>query len=180
MVRKAELDLLEVTDIPIPGGPSDENEPAKKRRFQGFFPWMTGKKIIGAAIFFAVSCIVGVFLLVFSAEEKSRINLDTPRTDVTLLRNIETLDSFIIDLSDEHGNYRVLVCDIAIEMDSDKRIGENKAEVRRKTYNALKSKSTHVLKTAGYNAIKKEMRDELGRILGGGVQEVYFTKFVLL
>jgi flagellar basal body-associated protein FliL len=180
MVRKVELDLLEETDAPVPGGPSDENEPEEKRRFQGFFARITRKKIIGAAIFFTVSCIVGVSLLVFSAGEKSRIDLGTPHTDVRLLRNIENLDSFIIDLGDEHGNYRVLVCDIAIEMESDKRIVENKAEVRRKTYNALKSKSKYVLNTAGYNTIKKEMRDELGRILGGGIREVYFTKFVLL
>jgi flagellar basal body-associated protein FliL len=180
MVSKVELDLLDETNTPITEGPTDENEPAKKGRLQGFFAWMTRKKIICAAILFAVSCVVGVSLLMFSAGEKSRVDLGTPRTDVSILHNIENLDSFIIDLSDEHGNYRVLVCDIAIEMDSNKRIAENKAEIRKKTYNALKSKSMHVLKTAGYNTIKKEMRDELNRILGGGIQEVYFTKFIIL
>lgn len=180
MVSKVELDVLEETDTPIAEGPTDENEPAKKGRLQGFFAWMTRKKIIGAAILFGVSCIVGIFLLVFTAGEKPRVDLDTLHTDVKSLRVIENLDSFIIDLSDEHGHYRVLVCDIAIEVDPGKGIGENKAEVRKKTYNALKSKSAFVLKTAGYNSMKKEMRDELNRILGGGIREVYFTKFVIL
>jgi flagellar basal body-associated protein FliL len=180
MVSKVELDLLEETDTPIAGGPSDENEPAEKGKFQNFFARMTRRKIVGGCILVAFSCIVVVSLLVFSGSEQSRVSLDTPRADVTLLRPIENLDSFIIDLSDEHGHYKVLVCDIAIEVEPGKRMGENKAEVRKKIYNALKDKSMYILKTAGYHTIKREMRDELNRIMGGGIQEVYFTKFVIL
>lgn len=180
MVSKVELDLLEETDTPNAGGPTDENEAAEKGKIQDFFARMPRRKIVGGVILVAFACIVGVSLVVFSGGEQSRVSLDAPRADVTLLRPIENLDSFIIDLSDEHGHYRVLVCDIAIEVEPGKKIGENKAEVRKKTYNALKSKSAYILKTAGYHTMKKEMRDELNRILGGGIQEVYFTKFVIL
>jgi flagellar basal body-associated protein FliL len=180
MVRKVELDLLEETDINIPEALSDENQPAKKGRVEGFLAGISRKKIIGAAILFAVSGIVGVSLLMFSAEEKSPIDFGTSLIEAKVIRNIENLDSFVIDLSDENGQYRVLVCDIAVEMNVDKKISDNKAEVRKKTYNALKSKRNYVLKAAGYNTIKKEMRNELDKILGGGVKEVYFTKYILL
>ncbi len=180
MVRKVELDLLEETDVHIPEVLSDENEPAKKGRLEGFLTGMSRKKIIGAAILFSVSGILGISLLMFSAGQKSPIDLSSSLIEAKVIRNIENLDSFVIDLSDENGQYRVLVCDIAVEMNVDKRISDNKVEVRKRMYTALKSKSNYMLKAANYNTIKKEMRNELDKILGGGVKEVYFTKYILL
>ena len=180
MVRKVELDLLEEADIPAPEGQGEENKPVQKRRLRDFFARMTKRKIIGAAFLVAVSCIGGISLLMFSAEEKSPVENTTVHPDARLFHAMENLDNFIVDLSDEDGNYRVLVCDIAIEVSPERRIGGNKEEVRKKTYNALKNKAKYALKATGYNTIKKEMRDEMDKIMGGGVKEVYFTKFVLL
>jgi flagellar basal body-associated protein FliL len=95
--------------------------------------------------------------------------------------NIETLDNFIIDLKDEHGHYRVLVCDITLVMNPDKSISGNKMDARKKTYDALRNKGKYALiSSQSYSIIRKELRDELDRLLGGGIKEVYFTKFVLL
>jgi flagellar basal body-associated protein FliL len=95
--------------------------------------------------------------------------------------NVATLDNFIIDLTDEQGHYRVLVCDITIVMNPDKNISANKLETRNKAYDALKNKGKYALiSSKSYSIVRKEMRDELDRLLGGGIKEVYFTKFMLL
>jgi flagellar basal body-associated protein FliL len=66
-------------------------------------------------------------------------------------------------------------------MNPDKNISGNKSELRKKVYNALKNKGTNMLTSSrSYSTIKKEIQDELNGLLGGGIKEVYFTKFMVL
>ncbi|MEN6319165.1 MAG: flagellar basal body-associated FliL family protein [Syntrophaceae bacterium] len=182
MVRKVELDLLELDNLQNPEGPQKEGEPEENRRGWRRFTWLTRKKIIIAAILFTFSGIVGVSLLLSPGKKASHVDYSTELAEIKpLYENSEILDNFTIDLRDDNGQYRVLVCDIAIVLNPDKKISENKLEVRKKAYNALKNKGKYILTSSkAYRTIKKEMRDELDGLLGGGVKEVYFTKFILL
>jgi flagellar basal body-associated protein FliL len=182
MVKKVELDLLEIDNLEDPDVPQKEGEPGENRRGWRRFTWLTRKKIIIAAILFAFSGIVGVSLLLSAGKKASYVDYSTELAEIKpVYENSEILDNFTIDLRDDKGQYRVLVCDIAIVLNPDKKISENKCEVRKKAYNALKNKGKYILTSSkAYRTIKKEMRDELDGLLGGGVKEVYFTKFILL
>lgn len=184
MVSKVELDLLEEIEPPVPEeSPVEVVTSVKQGRFRGFLARITKKQIIiASAIVVACSCIAGISLLIFSTGEKPPIENSMALTEVKSINNkIENFDSFMVDLNDGNGNYRVLVCDMVIEMDPDKKVAENKLEIRKKVYDALKDKARYMLtSTTSYIIIKKDVKDELDRKLGGGVREVYFTKFVLL
>jgi flagellar basal body-associated protein FliL len=182
MVRKVELDLLEESNLPGPEGPPKDEEPAINGKGWRSLKWLTRKKIIIAALLFTFSGIVGVSLLIVTAKKDSRIDYGAELTEVrSVYDTIENLDNFAIDLKDSNGHYRVLVCDIAIVMNPDKKISENKLEMRNKAYNALKNKGKYILTSPkAYRTVKKEIRDELDGLLGGGVKEIYFTKFILL
>ena len=179
MVRKVDLDLLEELDVPGTEGPHEEGETAGRKKG---WKWLTRKKLIVAAVLFTFFCVIGISLMIFSAKNESHIDSARELIEVSSIpENIETLDDFIIDLTDEHGHYRVLVCDITIVMNPDKNISANKLDTRKKAYDALKNKGKYALiSSKSYSIVRKEMRDELERVLGGGIKEVYFTRFMLL
>ena len=179
MVRKVELDLLEEIDL---HGPEGEGEAGKREQGWRLLRWLIRKKFIAASLLLAFSGIVGIFLLIFPAGKDSGKNHGTEFTEVRSINdNVENLDSFFVDIKDEQGRYRVLVCDIAIMINPDKNISGNKSELRKKVYNVLKNKGTDALTSSrSYSTIKKEIQDELNGLLGGGIKEVYFTKFMVL
>ena len=181
MVRKVELDLLEEIDFHDPESPLEEGT-GKRGKGWRLLRWLIRKKIIAASLLLAFSGIVGISLLILPVGKDSRSNHGIEFKEVRSIHdNVENLESFYIDLKDEQGHYRVLICDIAIMMDPDKKISGNKSELRKKTYSALKNKGTYVLTSSrAYSTIKKEIQDELNGLLGGGIKEVYFTKFVVL
>ena len=179
MVRKVDIDILEELDIPRTEGPHEGEEAAGEKRG---WKWLTRKKLIATAILFTFFCVIGVSLMIIPARNDSRIDSERELVEVrSTPENIATLDNFIIDLTDEHGHYRVLVCDITIVMNPDKNISANRLDTRKKAYDALKNKGKYALiSSKSYSIVRKEMRDELDRLLGGGIKEVYFTKFMLL
>ena len=181
MVRKVELDLLEERDLHGSEGPLEE-ESGKKGKVWRSLRWLIRKKFIVASLLLAFSGIVGISLLIFQTGNDPSKNRGIEFTEVRPIHDtVEHLDTFLVDLKDEHGHYRVLVCDIAIMMNPDKKISGDKSELRKKTYNALKNKGTQVLTSSrAYSTIKKEIRDELNGLLGGGIKEIYFTKFMIL
>jgi flagellar basal body-associated protein FliL len=179
MVRKVDIDILEELDIPRTEVPHEGEEAAGKKRG---WKWLTRKNLIVTAILSTLFCVIGVSLMIIPARNDSRIDSERELVEVrSIPENIATLDNFIIDLTDERGNYRVLVCDITIVMNPDKDISANKLDTRKKAYDALKIKGKYALiSSKSYSIVRKEMRDELDRLLGGGIKEVYFTKFMLL
>jgi flagellar basal body-associated protein FliL len=181
MVRKVELDLLEETDIHGPEGLL-EGEAGKREKWWRLLRWLIRKKFIVGSLLLAFSGIVGISLLIFPAGKDSGKNHGIEFTEVRSINdNVENLDGFFVDLKDEQGHYRVLVCDIVIMMNPDKKISGDKSELRKRAYNALKNKGTHVLTSSkAFSTIKKEIQDELNRLLGGGIKEVYVTKFMVL
>jgi len=179
MVRKVDIDLLEELDISGPERtPEEEGKAGRKKGWK----WLTGKKFVVTAILFSFLCVIGVSLMIFPVRDKSHIGPERELVEVRLIsENIEVLDNFIIDLKDEQGHYRVLVCDVTLVMNPDKSLAGNKLDVRKKTYDALRTKGRYALVSSkSYSIMRKELRDELDHLLGGGIKEVYFTKFVLL
>jgi flagellar basal body-associated protein FliL len=179
MVRKVDLDLLEELDSSSTEGHREEGETAGRKKG---WKWLTRKKLIFTAILFTFFCVIGLSLMILPARHDSHIDSEKEQSEArSIPDNRETLDNFIIDLKDEQGHYRVLVCDITLVMDPDKSFSGNKLEARKKTYDALRNKCKYALiSSQSYSIIRKELRDELDRLLGGGIKEVYFTKFVLL
>jgi flagellar basal body-associated protein FliL len=179
MVRKVDLDLLEELDVPRADDPHEGEEAKGSKRG---WKWLTRKKLIVTSILFSFFCVIGVSLMIFPARDDSHIDAGKEFAEVrSIQENIETLDNFIIDLTDERGHYRVLVCDITLVMNPDKSISGNKLDARKKAYEALRNKGKYALiSSKSYSIVRKEMRDELDRLLGGGIREVYFTKFMLL
>ncbi|HEX7534169.1 MAG TPA: hypothetical protein VF343_02855 [Syntrophales bacterium] len=135
------------------------------------------KKLIVTALLL-VFCVIGVSLMRFPTRNDSHIDSGRELVEVrSIPENIETLDNFIIDLKDEQGHYRVLVCDITIVMNPDKNISTNKLDTRKKAYDALKNKGKYApVSSKSYTIVRKEMRDELGRPLDRAIKEVYFYK----
>jgi len=86
-----------------------------------------------------------------------------------------------VDLKDEHGNYKVLVCDIALETSANAEIS-NGDVVRNVIYKTLKAKTIAGLTAAtAKKVLKKELGAELDKALGGKIiKEVYFTRFTLM
>jgi flagellar basal body-associated protein FliL len=181
MVRKVELDLLEERDLHGSEGPLEE-ESGKKGKVWRSLKWLIRKKFVVASLLLAFSGIVGISLLIFPTGKDQSNNHGIEFTEVRPIPDtVENLDSFLVNLKDEHGHYRVLVCDIAIMMNPDKKIPGDKSELRKKAYNALKNKGAYALTSSrAYSTIKKEVRDELNGLLGGGIKEIYFTKFMIL
>ena len=179
MVRKVDLDLLEELDISGAEGPLEEEETTGRKKG---WKWLTERKLIATAILFSFFCVIGVSLMIFPVRDKSHIDSEKGPIEVRpISENIEALDNFVIDLKDQQGHYRVLLCDITLVMNPDKSLSGNKLEVRKKAYDALRTKGKHALiSSKSYSIIRKELRDELDHLLGGGIKEVYFTKFVLL
>ncbi len=179
MVRKVDLDLLDELDVPAAEEPHEEGETAGRKKG---WKWLTRKKLIVTAVLFTFLCVIGVSFMIFPARNDSHIDSGRELAEARPIpENVETLDNFIIDLTDEQGHYRVLVCDITLVMNPDKNISANKLDTRKKAYDALKNKGKYALiSSKSYSIVKKEMRDELDRVLGGGIKEVYFTRFMLL
>ncbi|HVO65620.1 MAG TPA: flagellar basal body-associated FliL family protein [Syntrophales bacterium] len=170
---------MEEKDSRGPEGTLEEQSGGKVWRS---LKWLMRKKFVAASLLAAFLGIAGVFLLIFSTEKDSGTNRGVELTDVRPIHDtIENLNNFLVDLKDERGHYRVLVCDIAIMMNPDKKISGDKSELRKKAYNTLKNRGAHVLtSSSAYSTIKKEIRDEFNGLVGGGIKEVYFTKFVIL
>ncbi|HUH65039.1 MAG TPA: flagellar basal body-associated FliL family protein [Syntrophales bacterium] len=177
MVRKVELDLLEEAGATGEDAPLAESD-AKRKDWRR---WFAGKRLVVTAAVLGFLCIIGVSLLFLLPGRGAHIESGESVEMASVRDNVETLNNFIIDLADEHGRYRILVCDMTLVLNEDKNISADKMETRRKTYEALKVKARYALiSSKSYSIIKQEMRDEMDRVLGGGVKEVYFTKFMLL
>ena len=181
MVSKVELDLLEEIDVQSSEGPSEE-KPGKQGSIRRVIKRITGKKLAISALLLATAGLVVISWQFFSPAKHSGMNRGLEIAEVRPINGtVENLNNFLVDIRDDHGRYRVLVCDIVIAMQPDKKVSGNMSELRKKAYNTLKNKGAYVLTSSNaYGTIKKEVQDELNGFLGGGIKEIYFTKFMIL
>ena len=183
MVRKVKLDLLEVDPQALKSGDittdheatSEEGRPRGLRR--RFGRWA----IIGSLIFLVFS--IGLTVWYQTAKTKPQGAESTmPAPNLATGDALEHFHNFAIDFKDGQGNYKVLLCDVALELNKGVKLSREPADIRKVIYKTLQAKTIESLTAGkGKKALKKELESELDRILGGqAVKQVYFTRFTLL
>jgi flagellar basal body-associated protein FliL len=181
MVRRVKLDLLEIdpqeittAEITTDHEPQIEGELSASVSRWGRYGRIL---IIGSGLFLIFSvCITIWFQLEKKPETKKALSPVNFVGD-----GLQHYNNFAVDLKDEHGNYKVLVCDIALETSANAEISRGDV-VRNVIYKTLKAKTIEGLTAAtAKKVLKKELGAELDKALGGKIiKEVYFTRFTLM
>lgn len=184
--RKAELDLLEI-DVPKEKGALDEKA-VPKRKF-------SRRWVLTSFFTFLLLCVTGTSVLVYVKMQDAPVpfyrgemqDVGVHRGEIaggewSLDGSVERFDDFVIDLRDEHGSHRLLICNVTIELSKDIKVSENRVDVRRIIYKtAKKIKIAQVTSVDARKRLKKTIRSELNNFWGEeAVKQIYFVKFVLL
>jgi flagellar basal body-associated protein FliL len=104
-------------------------------------------------------------------------------TPAVALQSVFSFDNFTIDLKDPQGNYKLLICDVVLELNRpDLMTEERKVVIRKTIYETARKKSSDLLSsTQAHRVFKRQIGTELGSLMGPEtIREVYVTKFVLL
>ena len=99
------------------------------------------------------------------------------------LQRVFPFENFTIDLKDPQGKYKLLICDVVMELNRPDRMTEEKKTVIRKTiYETARKKSPELLSSSqAHRVFKRQISAELNSLMGREViRDVYVTKFVLL
>ncbi len=184
--RKVELDLLEI-DVPQEKGALDEKA-VPKRKF-------SRKWVLVSFFTFLLLCVTGTSVRVYVKMQDVPVPFskgggqdvgvhrgETAEGVWSLDENVERFDDFVIDLRDEQGNHRLLICNVTLGLSKDIKVSENRVEVRRIIYKtAKKIKIAQVTSVDAKKGLKKTIRSELNNFWGEeAVKQIYFVKFVLL
>jgi flagellar basal body-associated protein FliL len=98
--------------------------------------------------------------------------------------NIVYCKDFIIDLKDKNGRSKILLFDLAFDLNEEKIAAEleSRKDVRSIIYLAAKGRSAVALRSVEERKkLKTELSQELNKILGeGSVKNVYFTNYVIM
>ncbi|HOD35779.1 MAG TPA: flagellar basal body-associated FliL family protein [Syntrophales bacterium] len=134
----------------------------------------------GILLFLVVAVSVGMYL------KGSRPDADPKKgaaTPAMALQSVFSFENFTIDLKDPQGKYKLLICDVVLELNRPDVMTEEKKVVIRKTiYEAARKKSPDLLGSSqAHRVFKRQVSTALGSLMGQGViRDVYVTKFVLL
>jgi flagellar basal body-associated protein FliL len=99
------------------------------------------------------------------------------------LQSVFPFENFTIDLKDPQGKYKLLICDVVLELNRPDVMTEEKKVIIRKTiYEAARKKSPDLLSSSqAHRVFKRQISSELNSLMGQEViRDVYVTKFVLL
>jgi flagellar basal body-associated protein FliL len=93
-------------------------------------------------------------------------------------------EDMVVDQKDEHGNIRIVFCDVALELENNKAantIGGDHVDVRSVIYTVLKKEKAHEgLSPEGRGRLKEKLKNELNGLFGENlVKGVYFTRYEL-
>ena len=181
MVRKVKLDILEI-DLQemTSAGLADEQpadaggEGAPSRGWGRYSKYL----VAGSALFLVISIGVTIWYQVGTKPAREV----APPKEVAVSDGLRHFHNFAVDYRDGGGNYRVLLCDVALELNEGTTIPGEETDVRKVIYRTLKGKSIESLTVArGKKALKKELESELGKTVGANtIKQVYFTRFTLM
>ena len=104
-------------------------------------------------------------------------------TPAAALESVFSFDNFTIDLKDPQGKYKLLICDVVLELNRPDMMTEEKKVVIRKTiYETARKKSPDLLSSSqAHRVFKRQISSELNSLMGQeAIRDVYVTKFVLL
>jgi flagellar basal body-associated protein FliL len=205
MVQKAKLDILEnIPDVTTLDASAVEVQTTLEAPSISGEKWALNKLvIIGAPVLVVVLVIAGLVLFYSSGiltpipktqvaeapldvmENKENTVLPSNRVIAEPEKaNMVYCKDFIIDLKDKNGRSKVLLFDLAFDLNEEKIFSglENRKDVRSIIYLAAKGRSAVALRSVEERKkLKTELSQELNKILGeGSVKNVYFTNYVIM
>jgi len=185
MVNKATLDMLDVEEEPVLTAAKPEVDAVKEDRSS---KWPVSPWIFLAVFAFSMLLAAGVLSYRWAGTKKAALPRQAENIVPSVLLSIndkrEFLNDFLIIIKDNKGGDRVMVLDVALELDA-RRYPEfepNLAAVRNIIYKTIEKKLANTLmRPEGRNLLKNEINAELAGLLGdGAVKAVYFTKCMVL
>lgn len=193
MVKKAKLDLLEEKI-----GEKEKAEtvaPDEKEHAREPLPgWFTTGRILAIILSAGILICATVFSVSMYSRGKTVKNVPVtllkqiaapPAVSTIRKEEIASLRGFVIHVKDAKGNYRTLICDIALALNNpegDIKRFEQRVDVRTLIYMTAKNRGASLLDSRDdRNQLRREISDKLNGLLGGNkVNAVYFTEFVIL
>ncbi len=183
MTEKAELDILEV-DLPgvvddLGGGTHPEDEDGRRAKRKRLL-----KRGI-LAVLVLLLCGGGMAAwFYFGPDMAGDVKKKLPVPVVSSGDRFMPLEHFAVNLKDGQGNYRVLVCDLVLELNRGWETAKDKSlDLRKIIYKTVRTNSTPILQKSPKirKQLLKEIEKEVNGALGeGAVKHVYFTKYILL
>jgi len=183
MVRKVKLDLLEIDPHELNRGEisTDHEVTSEEGRPSGLRGRFGKLAVIGSLLFLVFSIGLTVWYQTAKIKPETRESA-VSASSLAVGDGLEHFHNFAIDLKDEQGNYKVLLCDVALELNKGAKLSQEPANIRKVIYKTLQAKTIESLTAGkGKKALKKELESELDKTLGGqAVKQVFFTRFTLL
>jgi flagellar basal body-associated protein FliL len=134
----------------------------------------------GILLILVVAVSVGLYFKGSRPDAAREKGADTP---AAALQSVFSFDNFTIDLKDPQGKYKLLICDVVLELNRPDVMTEEKKVVIRKTiYDTARKKSPDLLSSSqAHRVFKRQISSELNSLMGHeAIRDVYVTKFVLL
>ena len=190
MPEKVAVDIL---DIDVPPSLPDEERPPEPEATPESGTWQKGRLLAAGLITLLVFSAGGYVLWTHLAVPTPAIEAPTgpgpaaatgtgvPAASVPV--RATEMEGFVVDMQDEKGNPRVVLCGIALDVEGRQAsVPDRDAQFRRIIYEALCGRKVESLMTsAGRNAVKEEIRELLAKATGAAeIRDVYFTKFVVV
>jgi flagellar basal body-associated protein FliL len=149
--------------------------------------WIFINKILTLSIvggLLSLGIIAGLWMILpVKAPVEKQSGISTRADSEDRYRGIR-LDGFVVDVKDDGGNIRVLICDIVLEPFQGQSVKgiESRIDIRQVIYRILQSHQVgQLMSPEGRSALKSEIKGQLVRSLGEGkVKEVYFTRYMVL
>jgi len=187
MKQKAHIDIIDVAvpDSDLEEGIAKAPEPdpaletSSPRKIKPRWIWISG------ALMFVVVAIASLWYLAgghLTGEAKKEHH---PAASVAaLISDHLQLDGFFIAVHDEQGKPRILQCGIILDIDRKRHreILEKEVEIRKAIYQTVQKRpSSELLRPDEKRILKKDISDELNKLLGAGaVKAVYLDRYILL
>ena len=186
MVKKVTLDTLDIEETSV----SIQEKPLEVKTEEGKPPvrWFVSRWLRLVCIAFVLlSCVVGLsswwILSKKTGPPAPVVAVDRPSLSQHD-KNIEFVNDFLIPLKTDHGSQRILMFDLAFELNTGQKslFRENMVRVRNSIYQTVSKKTASIpLGPGGMKFIRGEIIAELGNVLGKDmIKAIYFTRFVVL
>ncbi len=151
---------------------------AAASRFRGHRGWVYGG--FGALFLLVIAVPAGLYFKGSRPDTAREKGAETPAVGP---QSVFSFDNFTIDLKDPQGNYRILICDVVVELNRpDEMTEERKVVIRKTIYETARKEGLDLLNSSqAHRVFKRQIGTELGSLMGAEtLREVYVTKFVLL
>jgi flagellar basal body-associated protein FliL len=186
MAKKVTLDTLDIeeTSVSLRDEPAEIKTEEDKPRVRWF-----------DSIWLRVSCIAFLILFCIISLSYWWISSKKPVPPASVQKvigpapfrgtqNIECVNDFYIPLKAEKEDQRIMMFDLAFELNTGKQdlLMGNMVRIRSSIYQIVSKKTVNVaLSPGGMNLLRDEIMTELENYLGkGSIKNIYFTRYIVL